>query len=146
MKLRYRANQGFTLLELTLALAIFVVILGATAQVLVSYYVALDAQRQRTANTQNMEAIISSMRQVRDANPDNFPQALYTQWPNGTVIAGSANARVMRESITVNYFDANTNAVAGATTNPLLVVLRSTFIDKRNRPINNVLSTALTNR
>ncbi|MBI5091497.1 MAG: type II secretion system protein [Candidatus Hydrogenedentes bacterium] len=139
-----RRKQGFTLLEITLALAIFVIILGATAQVLVSYYVAMDVQRQRNTNTQNMEAILSSMRQVRDANPTNFPAAIFTQWPDGTVVPGTANSRVMSERITINFYDATTNAAATNATNPLLVVLRSTFIDRRNRPVNNVLATVLT--
>jgi len=146
MHSQVRAKQGFTLLELTLALAIFVIILGATAQVLVSYYVALDAQRERTANTQNMAALISSMRQVRDQNPDTFPQAIFTQWPDGTVVPGASNSRVMREQITIKYYDVTTNAPATNATNPLLVVLRSTFLDKRNRRLNNVLTTVLTNR
>ena len=48
-----KRNEGVTLMELTMAVALFSVVLGATAQSLISYYVALDTQNQRHTAIRN---------------------------------------------------------------------------------------------
>ena len=136
VKQRHRSDQGFTLLELTIAVAVFMIVLGATAQALVSYYVTLDVQNQRFVASRNCTAVLSAMRNTRDANPDNFPGAVTAAWPDGAEVP--ALASLPREQITVTY----TNPSA----NPLDVLVRSTWVDLRGRTLTMSVSTILTDR
>ena len=63
-----RQNAGMTLLEVMIGVIIFMVVLGATAQALISFYVAQHAQHQRLAVAENAKSILSEMRHVRDTN------------------------------------------------------------------------------
>lgn len=131
-----KVTEGVTLLELTIAMAVFMVILGATAQSLICYYVALDTQNQRHTAVRNCAGIISTMRDVRDANPDSFPDAIIASWPDGGEVAGAGS--LPQEVITVEYVNPNAN--------PLEVTLRSHWVDLRGRPIFLNVSTMLTDR
>ena len=133
---RLKEKQGVTLLELTIAMAIFTVVLGATAQALVSYYVALDTQNQRHTAVRNCTGIVSNMRDVRDANPDGFPGAVVALWPDGSEVEGAGS--LPQESITVDYVNPNAN--------PLEITIRSQWVDLRGRPVTLNVSTMLTDR
>jgi type II secretory pathway pseudopilin PulG len=133
---RLQAKQGVTLLELTIAMAVFMVILGATAQSLVSYYVVLDTQNQRHTAVRNCAGIISYMRDIRDDNPNSFPDAILASWPDGGEVAGAGS--LPQEVITVEYVNPNAN--------PLEVTLRSQWADLRGRPVVLNVSTILTDR
>jgi len=133
---RLQTKQGLTLLELTIAMAVFMVILGATAQSLVSYYVALDTQNQRHTAVRNCAGIISNMRDARDANPDSFPDAIVALWPDGSEVAGAGS--LPQEVLTVEYVNPNSN--------PLEITLRSQWVDLRGRPVVLNVSTILTDR
>jgi prepilin-type N-terminal cleavage/methylation domain-containing protein len=133
---RLKDTQGVTLLELTIAMAVFTVVLGATAQALVSYYVALDTQNQRHTAVRNCTGIVSNMRDVRDSNPDNFPGAIVALWPNGAEVEGAGS--LSQESITVDYV----NPIA----NPLEITIRSQWVDLRGRPVSLSVSTLMTDR
>ena len=131
-----RDNAGLTLLELTIAVAIFVIILGTAAQALISFHFAQDMQQQRGAAAHNMRSVLSSMRNARDANPDSFPEAITTQWPDGVTLANEGTE--LGEAIMVAYTD--------ATANPLEVTITSSWSDMRGRAMSLSLSTVLTNR
>ena len=133
---RLRANDGVTLLELTIAMAVFAVILGATAQALISYYVALDAQNQRHTALRNCTGVISNMRDVRDANPASFPSAITALWPDGAAVAGAGSLN--QEQVTVDYVNPNAN--------PLEITVSSQWADMRGRPMSVGVSTILTDR
>lgn len=127
-------REGFTLVELVMAMAIFTVVLGATAQALVSYYAALDTQNQRNTALRHCAAVISQMRDVRDRSTGNFPAAITTQWPDGAVIDGAGT--LPREIIDVDYVDPNAN--------PIEVTVRSQWVDLRGRPMTVSVTTMLT--
>ena len=133
---RLREEKGVTLIELTMAMALFAIVLGATTQSLVSYYVALDEQNQRNTAVQHCAAVLSSMRDVRDANPANFPGAITAKWPNGGIVANVST--LPKESVTVNYV----NPAA----NPLQVTLKSSWTDIRRHPMSLQVTTLLTDR
>jgi type II secretory pathway pseudopilin PulG len=133
---RLQAKQGVTLLELTIAMAVFMVILGATAQALVSYYVVLDTQNQRHTAVRNCAGIISNMRDARDANPDSFPDAIVALWPDSSEVTGAGS--LPQEVLTVEYVNPNGN--------PLEITLRSQWVDLRGRPVVLNVSTMLTDR
>ncbi|NUM54387.1 MAG: type II secretion system protein [Candidatus Hydrogenedentes bacterium] len=127
-------DSGFTLVELVVALAIFTVVLGATAQALISYYSALDFQNQRNSALRNCAAVISQMREVRDDNPDDFPGAIIAEWQDNTTIDGAGT--LPQETITVNYTDTNAD--------PIEVTVRSQWVDLRGRPVAMSITTMLT--
>ncbi|MBN2310854.1 MAG: type II secretion system protein [Candidatus Hydrogenedentes bacterium] len=133
---RSDTERGFTLLELTIAVAVFIVILAATAQALVSYYVTMDIQNQRVAAVRNCTGVISAMRSVRDANPGDFPDAIVDQWPDGAVVSGAGS--LPQEQITVHYTD--------STANPLEVTVTSQWADLRGRSLTTSVSSLLTDR
>lgn len=126
------ASRGFTLLELTIAMALFAVVLGATAQSLVTYHAALEMQNMRSVAAQNARSVLADMRSARDNGP--FPEVLLNGWPDGAVVEGAST--LPGENIVVTYTD--------VTANPLEVTVVSTFPDMRGRPVRVQLGTALT--
>lgn len=133
---RSPGREGFTLLELTLALSVFTIIMGATAQALISYYVVLDMQNQRTAAAEACRGLLSDMRDLRDANPVSFPDAITTEWPDGqnVVDPGLRAGQTLR----VDY----TDPVA----NPLEVQVTARWSDVQGHTITVSISTILTDR
>jgi type II secretory pathway pseudopilin PulG len=114
-------QAGVTLLELTVALAIFMLLMGAAAQALVSYYVALDLQNQRNIATQHCRTVLSDMRSVRDDNGHNFPAAITETWPDEGAVAIPGQA-LTAETLTVTYED--------PAANPLVVTATCSWLDK----------------
>jgi prepilin-type N-terminal cleavage/methylation domain-containing protein len=136
MQSRKRLNTaGLTLLELSMAMAVFSIVLGATAQTLVSYYVALDSQNRRHTAMRNCATVLSNMRTFRDANEEDFPGSLVAQWPAEQPI--NVVRALPGETITVEYVD-----VAAV---PLAVTVRSRWNDLRGRPMQVSVSTILSN-
>lgn len=127
-------RHGFTLLELVTAMAIFTIVLGATAQALVSYYSALDFQNQRNSALRHCTAVMSQMRDVRGKNPGSFPGAVVARWPNGAAVAGAGSMR--GEVVDVSYTNPNGD--------PLEVTVRSRWLDLRGRPAAMSVTTLLT--
>ncbi|MBM3289648.1 MAG: prepilin-type N-terminal cleavage/methylation domain-containing protein [Candidatus Hydrogenedentes bacterium] len=127
-------KQGFTLLELVTALAIFTIVLGATAQALISYYTALDFQDQRNTALRHCTAVISQMREVRDDNPDDFPGAIVARWPDDGAVADVPTMRA--EAVNVSYVNPNAD--------PLEVTVRTQWVDLHGRPATFSVSTMLT--
>ena len=132
-----RHNEaGFSLLELTIAVAVFVVVLGAVAQGLVSYYVVMDAQHQRVAAAEVLRGVLADMRAVRDANPDSFPDAVRDAYPNGETVPGPG--LLPNETIEVTY--------ANDAANPLEATVVISWPDLQGRPVQETISTLLTDR
>lgn len=146
MRLKQRAKRGFTLVELTVAVAIFTVVLGAAAQGLVSYYVIVDLQHQRDVAIQDAKAMLSQMRDVRNTAPDAaFPQVITDVWPDGTLLSGEGLAAALNrepvdnlrnQQISITYTDVGAN--------PLEVMVRCTWQDRRGRTASTQISTRLT--
>jgi len=141
---RTTRNEGFTLLELTLAVAVFAVAIGVAAQSLISFYATMDMQHQRTVALQHCRAVLSDMRSVRDAHPNteelptNFQTAVLAQFPEATIMTGPpelANAEVE-----ITYEDPN------ATANPLAPTVTVRWQDLRGRQLSAAASTALTDQ
>ncbi|MBX7258320.1 MAG: prepilin-type N-terminal cleavage/methylation domain-containing protein [Candidatus Hydrogenedentes bacterium] len=130
---RFRDEEGVTLLELTIAIALFAIVMGATATSLVSYYVALDMQNQRHSAIKDCATILSNMRDVRNTNPDDFPDAITAVWPDGTTIPNAGT--LPQETITVDYVNPNAN--------PLEVTITCTWVDMRGRQLTAALSSVL---
>ena len=138
------SSEGVTLLELTIAVAIFVVAVGASAQILVSFYATMDMQSQRVVAINHCRSLLSDMRNLRDAfpnsatTPTNFQSAVLAKYPPGAKLEGPA--RLTRASVTVNYEDANPTA------NPLAPTVVMEWRDMRGHTCTISLSSAITDR
>lgn len=131
-----RTNAGFTLLEVAIAMALFMVVLGVVAQGLISYYVVMDAQHQRAAAAEILRGAVAQIRAERDANPGAFPNAVTDVFPDGDTMAGPG--LLPNESIVVSYADDGAN--------PLEVAVTVTWTDLHGRPLQETISTMLTDR
>ena len=127
--------DGFTLVELMLAVAILVGVLAASAQALVSYYAAMQLQHQRNVATQECRSVLSQMRNVRDtSSPNSFPGIITDAWPDGAAVSGQS--ALPHEQLVVAYTDASGN--------PLEVVVTCTWQDRSGHPASVRISTRLT--
>ena len=137
-------NDGLTLLELTLAVAIFAIAIGVAAQTLISFYATMDMQHQRTVAIQHGRSILSDMRTVRDAHPNtdeeptNFQTNVLAAFPDGTTMTGPPELTNSEAEIT--YEDASVSA------NPLVPTVAVRWDDLRGRRITASVSTALTDQ
>src|SRR5262245_16258962 len=84
---RTKRDEGFTLMELMMAVAIFSIVLGATAQALVSYYATLDVQNRRNTALRHCSTVLSQMREAR-TTVATFPSGLVSLYPNNGNVAG----------------------------------------------------------
>lgn len=124
-RLRGTRARGVTLLELTMAVAVFTVVLGAAAQALVSYHSAMEIQHQRTQALQTCRSTLAAMRQARDANPGDLQAAIVNVWPAGQDLPGVG--ALSNEVVRVTYTD--------TTANPLEVTVTCQWQDLTNRQV-----------
>ena len=116
------AHQGFALLELTLAVSIFVVVIGIASQALVSFYTCMDLQKQRTVAVNECRSILSEMRALRTTNPNttedpiNFQSAVLDQYPDGEETDGPDNLRNARRFVTYEEASADANPLVPTVT------------------------------
>lgn len=154
-----RGRGGFTLIELTVAVAIFALVLAGVAQALVSYRAAMLVQRDRVQAAQHCASILSQMRAVRSNTANDPLGAVVAAFPDGSVVfpnnavvdvdlivprdevGGTGNARYIlpNEQITLNYIGNNPQ-----TDNPLEVELICTWTDSVGRPVRFSMSTFIT--
>lgn len=136
-----RKRDGFALLELTLAVGIFIVVLGVAAQSLILFYAAMDMQKQRTIAVNECRTVLSQMRAIRSTNPNseddpaNFQDAVLSQYPDGATVAGPANLR--NSEMTVTYEDPSANA------NPLVPTVTLQWVSLTGREVTVNVSSAL---
>jgi prepilin-type N-terminal cleavage/methylation domain-containing protein len=132
---RRSANDGFTLLELTFAVALMAIILAIAAQALIQYHVSMDMQQQRNLAAQQCRAIMESMRAYRDTEMTVFPADILEQWPDGAAVAWQGGLGP-DEQFVVGYTD--------PAANPLEVTITCTWRDRQDRPIQFTLTSMLT--
>lgn len=139
-----RRCGGFSLLELTLAVAMFSGVVGIAATSLISFYVALDMQNLRVVALNHAKGVLNDMRTLRAANPNTdtnttaFQTAVLTKYPNNTLKAGPTLLR--NSTVRVTY------VVASAASNPLIPTVEVRWNDLRGRPATLSISSALTDR
>jgi prepilin-type N-terminal cleavage/methylation domain-containing protein len=171
-KASLRAHSGFTLLEITVAMAIFAVTLGSTAQGLAYAFGLVNLQNQRVTANNDCRAVISALRQVGldqpdttacPANANKFPCVLL-DWRNSfpgnaaEVAALSATARMpfagmytlRDETFTIDLTSASGQPAVNGTgsstsTNPVHVTVTVRWTGPRGITYTEVVSTAITN-
>lgn len=124
--------KGFSLLEITMAMAVFAVTIGISAQGLIAYYALMDMQNQRVVAMNQCRATLSQMRNARTTSLDT----ILAQYPNGQSVAGPTQLR--SSTIAIAYED--------VTANPLVPTVTVTWEDIRGRTLHVSLSTALTDQ
>ena len=144
------------MIEVVLALGIFLIVIGIGAEVLVSYYVAIDMTRQRSSAVQDCIGVLNEMRDVRAGNPGGFPGPLVAKWPQGAVLEDAPftpdEQRITSlpgESLTIAYLDENGNLIGGdptAANNPLQVRVTCTWATTKTGRVGTAsVSTMFTN-
>lgn len=136
--------SGFTLLEITVGMAIFAVTVGVAAQSLLSFYTVMDMQNQRVVAVNHCRGVLSAMRNLRDANPNSvdtptaFQTAVLNAFPDGTEMAGPSQLR--EATVEISYEDPTVNA------NPLVPTVTLRWQDLRGHAMTLGVTSAITDR
>ncbi|HOV74591.1 MAG TPA: type II secretion system protein [Candidatus Hydrogenedentes bacterium] len=130
-KKQKRFKEGFSLLEITMAMAIFTVTIAVSAQSLITYYAVMDMQNQRVVAINQCRAILNQMRNARAAGL----AAVVAQFPPGQS-AGPAQLR--NSTLTISYED--------PAANPLVPNVTIAWQDLQGHATNVNLSTAITDQ
>jgi len=152
---RLRGNSGVTLIEVTLSIAIFAVVISVSAQSLMGFYAAIDIQEQRVEAIQAARAILSDIRLKReDFNlpNDGYDWAALLAWINAQNDAGWAqhlrddgpNA-LPSHSLSVTASDLEGNP-AEANDNPIEIEVTTTWQDLRGRTTSSTVATIISER
>lgn len=86
-----RNSEGFTLLEVTFAVAIFVVAMGLAAQSLTSFSAQMRLQDERMVAANVCKSALSNMRELRDGTPadGDFHAVVTAVFPEGAEFAAN---------------------------------------------------------
>ena len=139
-----RETRGVTLLEITIAVAIFAVAIGVAAQILVSFYATMDLQHQRVIAADHCRGVFSQIRNIRDAspntseNPSAFQEAVMAQFPDGEQPTAPYDLRDATVEIAYESTDASAN--------PLVPTVTVNWVDLRGRAVSLGTTTAITDR
>ena len=136
---RVASRDGFTLIELMLAMSILVVLLLAWMSVLLESFTLIRVTDGQIASVNEAQLV---MNQIRGANLDSadFPANVTTAFPAGEL--DPARATLANEVVTITYTDAN--GVADITANPLFVTVAVQYIGSNGRLFTDTLSAVLT--
>lgn len=161
-------NAGMSLLEVTIAIALFAIVIGITATSLTSFYVSMDVQEQRIEAMHACRGVLDALREKRAefvdldlAGTSNFPLGLTAWidarntegWPNflrGAVVDEATGVptgvvELDAHALTVLYTDIDGGTV-DSTTNPLQIHVLSTWNDRHGRPMQVELTSLLSDR
>lgn len=157
MRRRRTSESGVTLMEVTVSVAIFTVVLGVSAQSLASFYAAIDQQELRIEAMQACRSVLGEIRQKReeyyDLGADSFDWGDWMAWidqendTGWTKYArdsyGSNPLRDHKISVELRNMQGQ-QAVAGD--NPVEVQVTSTWLDLRGRPMRASVISIVTER
>ena len=144
-------ERGMSLMEVTMAVAIFSAVIAVTAQALVSFYMSIDIQKQRIEAVNSCKAVLAIMREKRDELKADFPQSFLAwvqeqendNWQD-FLKTDNPGTRLREHKITADCFNLD-GAEASNTDNPIRVDVTSTWLDRRGRAMQAHLTTLLTN-
>ncbi len=144
-------ERGVTLIEITLAVAIFAGVIGVTAQSLMSFYVSIDIQEQRMEGVRACQSVMDGLREKRTEFKDDFPEGLLTwietnndsSWSDFKA-DNSEHIELADQTIEVTCFNEAGEAADGGD-NPIVVHVTTNWTDRRGRPLSATLVSMLTN-
>lgn len=144
-KKRLPNDAGMSLMEVTLAVAVFAIAIAFTAQAIMTNYAALDLQEQRIAGIQASRAVMAELREQRAMfrqGMDNFDTGGYLAWIEAqndndweSMEFGEDSQHLQDMTVTVEVFNPETGAAAANNTNPLEVHVLTTWTDRMGRPM-----------
>jgi Tfp pilus assembly protein PilE len=154
---RLTSESGITLMEVTVAVALFAVVMGVSAQALASFYGAIDQQELRIEAIQASRSVLGEIRQKReqfyDISEDSMAWDDFHDWIDEQNDDGwerfqrsSSGDNPLREheiQVTLRNLDGGA-AVPGD--NPIEVQATSTWLDLRGRPMRATLVTIMADR
>jgi type II secretory pathway pseudopilin PulG len=145
-------NRGVSLMEVTLAVAIFAGVIAVTAQSLASFYVSIDLQEQRMEAALSCRTVMDAIREKRVQYEDEFPGDLLgwvesgndAEWAEFLADNGD-HVELDEQSIEVACFNTNGDA-AGAADNPIMIHVTTTWRDRKGREMSASLMSILTDQ
>ena len=145
-------QRGVTLMEITLAIAIFAGVIGVTAHSLMSFYVSIDMQEQRMEAVATCRSVMDSLREKRHEFKATFPDGFLgwvdqnneSHW-EAFLADNTEHIELAEQSIVVTCVDMEGNA-AGADDNPIMVQVTTEWIDRKGRPMSASVISALTDQ
>ncbi len=145
-------NRGVSLVEVLLAIAIFAGVIGVTAQSLASFYVSIDIQEQRIEAVNACQGVMDALREKRRQFKNNFPEDLLSWVDAGNAASweaymadNSGHQELAEQSITVACYNDNGDA-AGATDNPIMVEITTSWKDRKGRTLTASVFSMLTDQ
>lgn len=150
---RLRAQEGMTLMEVTMAVAIFAAVIAMTATALVDFYVGVDLQKQRIEAASSCRAVLSYLRERRPEMNEDFPATFLDHinlkqeegWTE--FLKHDAGDGITLDGHTITVVVRNMDgAEATDADNPIRIIVQSTWLDRAGRPMRAELATALTDQ
>jgi len=146
----FHDEQGVTLIEITLAVAILAGVIGVTAQSLMSFYLSIDMQEQRMEAVAACRSVMDSLREKRGEFTDDFPEGLLTwidsqnadSW-EGYLADNSEHVQLAEQTLVVDCYNED-GEVAGDGDNPIVVHVTSNWLDRKGRPLSATVVSMLT--
>lgn len=141
-----------SLMEVILAVAILAAVIGVSAQALASFYLSMDMQEQRIEGLQSCRAVMSALRERRESFQEDFPASFITfvntnntsGWQD-FIVKSNDHEELRGHKIKVTLLDMEGAALAAPATTAQVLV-RSTWFDRRNRPMSAELITVFNNQ
>lgn len=148
-------ERGLTLVEVTMATAIFAIVAGATATSLASFYVSMDIQEQRIEAVHSCQQVINALRDKRSefVQPkDAYNWTGFLAWIQAQEDAHWADyvrdnvghEELGDHAITVQCLN-SAGAQATANDNPIEVHVTATWKDRKGRTMQAQIVSILTN-
>jgi len=151
-------TSGLTLIEVTLAVGIFAVVIAASAQAILSFYVANDIQQDRIAAGHACRALMGHVRDMRGefrgANEaDLVDWQAYINWvdtQNSTswqsyTVGKTGTKHLKNLTLQVELYNMN-GAAATAADNPIEVHTVAQWTDAKGRQLNSRVVSRITDR
>ena len=129
-------RNGFTLIEVMIALVIATLTLGAYIGANVLIQKNTEVLNERTLALQDANRAIEQIRTASRTTSPAFPANVVAAYPNNSTIAGSGG--LTSESILINYAD--------PTANPLVVTVGVTWTSYARRTTTVAVQTYITQR
>jgi len=151
MKKRQRSNtSGITLLEVTIAVALFAIVIAFAAQALVSLMSSMNMQDERIEALNSCRSILGALREKRTEYYDHGDETMDWEglfaWiadnndDNWAEIEGVAADEGY--AFALQTFDMD-GAAAQPGDNPLQVIVEATWTDARGHPMRAALNTVI---
>ncbi len=153
---RRNRQLGVTLMEVVLAVGLFSVVIGVSAQSLASFYVTMDVQEQRIEAIQSCRAVMNAIREKRteyELPEDAYDWEGLLGWLDNQneygwgefVRYGYRQEELAYHALAVQAYNMDGDP-ATAGDNPLQLIVTASWMDRKGRPMEAKLVGAVTSR